>query len=62
MFLNHKSYKLDNLYIVKKTSKSKWYAFWFWFGKSYLVSQILLLIPGLLVIVIYYKIIIYVIY
>ena len=61
-FLNHEFEALDNLYIVKQTTKSKRRAFWWWFGQHYLPMQWVMLIPWILVILIYYKIVIYIIY
>lgn len=61
-FLNHEFASLDNLYIVKQTTKSKRRAFRWRFGQHYLPLQWAMLIPWILVILIYYKIIIYIIY
>ena len=61
-FLNHEFEALDNLYIVKQTTKSMRYWFRWRFGEHYLPFQALILIPWCLIILIYYKVIIYIIY
>lgn len=59
--LNHQFEKLDELYIVKRTVKARVRAFlwWCWF---YILFQAIILIPWCILIIIYYKIIVYIIY
>jgi hypothetical protein len=61
-FLNHQFESLDDLYVVKTTTKSKRRAFLWWFGENYLLFQGAVLISWLIIIVLYYKIIVYIIY
>lgn len=61
-FLNHQFISLDDLFLVKQTTKSKRRWFRWRFGENYLPNQGIMLIPWIIIVIIYYKIILYIIY